>query len=68
MVASPEDRFSRDVAQKRMYSCKILHKSPDTGNYEPRHVKTCLSGFATRVDSNWPAQQQRLARGLEFWI
>ena len=26
------------------------------------------SGFASRYDSNQPAQLQRLARGLKFWI
>ena len=35
---------------------------------EPRHEKMCLRGFSTRLDSNQPAQLQRLARVLEFWI
>ena len=26
------------------------------------------SGFATKVDSNWPVQPQKLARGLKFRI
>ena len=35
---------------------------------EPRHEKTCLRVFPTRSDSNWPAQLQKLARGLKFWL
>ena len=36
--------------------------------HEPRHENTCLPEFPTRSDSNWPAQLQKLARGLKFWI
>ena len=36
--------------------------------YEPRHKKTCLWEFPTRSDSNWPAQLQKLARVLKFWL
>ena len=36
--------------------------------YEPRHEKTCLSGFLTRFDTNWAVQPQKMARGLECWI
>ena len=36
--------------------------------YESRHEKTCLREFATRSDSNWPAQLQKLALGLKFWL
>ena len=36
--------------------------------FEPRHEKTCLRGLATRVDSNQPAQPQKLGRGLKFQI
>ena len=32
--------------------------------YEPHHEKTCVRGL--RPDTNWPAQPQRLARGLKF--
>ena len=35
---------------------------------EPRHEKTCLREFPTRSDSNRPAQPQKLAWGLKFWI
>ena len=35
--------------------------------FEPRRKKTCPV-FATRVDSNWPAQLLKLGRGLKFWI
>ena len=35
---------------------------------EPRHEKTCLREFSTRSDSNWPAQLQKLALGLKFWL
>ena len=40
---------------------------------EPRHEKTCLrgilsSGYPIREDSNPPAQLQRPARVLKFWI
>ena len=44
-------------------SLKILGKS-----FEPRHEKTCLREFSTRSDSNWPAQLQKLARILKFWL
>ena len=35
---------------------------------EPRHEKTCLREFPTGSDSNWPAQLQKLAGGLKFWL
>ena len=35
--------------------------------YEPRHEKIC-PGFATRVDSDQPAQPQKLGRGLKFRV
>ena len=35
---------------------------------EPRHEKTCLREFPTRSGSNWPAQLQKLAGGLKFWL
>ena len=45
--------------------CSYLY----SGNVnEPHHTKMCLQGFLTRQDSNQPAQLQRLARGLKFWI
>ena len=37
-------------------------------SYEPRHYKMCLREFPTRVDTNWPAQPQKLARVLKFWL
>ena len=30
--------------------------------------KMCLRAFPTRSDSNWPAQLQKLALGLKFWL
>ena len=36
--------------------------------YEPCHEKNLSSWFATRLDSNQPAQLQRWARGLKFWL
>ena len=36
--------------------------------HEPLHKKTCLWEFATRQDSNWPAQPKRQARVLKFLI
>ena len=33
---------------------------------EPHHEKNLSSGFATRIDSNQPAQLMRLARVLKF--
>ena len=36
--------------------------------HEHRHEKTCLWEFATRYDSNRPAQWQKLARILKLWI
>ena len=33
-----------------------------THKIEPRHEKNLSSGFATRVDSNWPVQPQKLDR------
>ena len=35
---------------------------------EPRHEKTCLRECPTRSDSNRPAQLQKLAWGLKFWL
>ena len=35
---------------------------------EPRHKKMCLRESPTRQDTNWPAQLQRSARILKFWI
>ena len=35
---------------------------------EPRHEITCLREFPTRSDSNWPAQLQKLAWSLNFFL
>ena len=40
----------------------------ESKTFEPRHEKMCLREFPTRSDSNWPAQLQKLAWGLEIWI
>ena len=37
-----------------------------THHFEPCHEKTCLQGFATKNDSNRPAQPQKLARVLKI--
>ena len=61
------------------YSFMILLIRKDTYRYlltsilpqfenEPRHEKTCLREFPTRSDSNRPAQLQKLAWGLKFWL
>ena len=54
------------VALKRIYCSQKLSIFVKT--HEPRHEKTCLREFPTRSDSNWPAQLQRLARVLKFWL
>ena len=36
--------------------------------YKPRHEKTCVCGFPTRLDTNRAVQRQRMARGLIFQI
>ena len=43
-------------------------KMIDLKTFEPRHEKTCPREFPTRSDSNWPAQLQKLAGGLKFWL
>ena len=35
--------------------------------YEPRREETCLIGFPTRSDTDWPLQSQ-MARSWKFWI
>ena len=37
-------------------------------NYIELRHENLSSGFATRLDSNRPAQQQKLVRFLKFWI
>ena len=34
----------------------------------PRHEKTCLREFPTRLDTNRPVQPQKLARVLKFQL
>ena len=36
--------------------------------YEPRQDKKCLQEFPTRSDTNQPAQPQKLASVLKFWL
>ena len=36
--------------------------------YEPRHEKMCLRESPTRLDTNRPAQPQKLARVLKFQL
>ena len=78
---TPEDTFCRVVAQ--MYQAYAFshhrdnrfsvgaHKHDFTDSLitiEPRHEKTCLREFPTWSDSNWPAQLQKIAWGLKFWV
>ena len=44
----------------------VLHE--DWKIFEPHHAKMCLRGFSTKSDSNQPAQLQKLATILKFWI
>ena len=50
--------------QRVSFSSKIIKNCM----IEPRHEKTCLREFPTRSDSNWPAQLQKLAGCLKFWL
>ena len=45
------------------YSCTYMHSYivVSACTNEPCHEKTCLREFPTRLDSNWPAQLQKLA-------
>ena len=36
--------------------------------HEPRHDKMCLWEFPTRPDTSRPAQPQKLAKVLKFWL
>ena len=36
--------------------------------HEPRCEKTGLWGFMTSSDTNQAVQQEKIARGLKFWI
>ena len=49
------------IAYTFCLSCALL-------KFEPHHDKNLFSGFATRVDSNRPAQPQKLGRGLIFFF
>ena len=55
-----DDESSRSSSKKDEDASYLI-----PGN-QMSHVTS--SGFATRVDSNWPAQPQKLARGLKFRI
>ena len=48
-------------SQKCEFELKIKNKRATTD-------KMCLREFPTRPDSNWPAQLQKLAWGLKFWL
>ena len=56
--------------QSFSFSSFRLHRKQMTISniIEPRHEKTCLREFPTRSDSNRPAQLQKLAWGLKFWL
>ena len=48
--------------------CNTTKKKSKSKPFEPRHEKMCLQESPTRQDTNWPAQLQRPARILKFWI
>ena len=50
-----------------LFAQKPLFTKPTINNRASSRENLSLE-FATRVDSNQPAQLQRLARGLKFWI
>ena len=54
------DCWSANIPTVAWIKCKNMHA------FEPCHVKTCLREFPTRLDSNWPAQLQKLTLGLKF--
>ena len=56
------------IYQNTQLICIVFSSSNNTELNEPRHEKTCLREFPTRSDSNWPAQLQKLAGGLKFWL
>ena len=58
LVKNPEDRFSRDMAH--MWLCHTVIWAMSRENLS--------SGFATREDTNRPAQPQKLGRCVKFWI
>ena len=59
---TPEDTFCRVVAH-------LLFKIMEQNNIQMSHDMTkCVREFPTRSDSNWPAQLQKLAWGLKFWL
>ena len=43
-----------------------LSKTNIGKTFEPRHDKMCLREFPTRLDTNRPAQPQKLVRVLKF--
>ena len=55
--------------QQKYFLVRITNNEAVSNSFTwhmPRHEKTCLQGFPTRQDSNWPAQLQRQARVLKL--
>ena len=69
LVLSCVDNFEARMAINTVsISVLILSFWTDMHTYEPRHEKMCLREFLTRPDTNQPAQPQKLARVLKFWL
>ena len=60
--------FSTPMNKLKKLKKKWKISIPQKFIYEPRHEKMCLRESPTRQDTNWPAQLQRPARILKFWI
>ena len=56
------------VKQKKCHWLKMTCFLKIESTWKPLHEKTCLREFPTRSDSKWPAQIQKLAWGLKFWL
>ena len=49
-------------------SWAVIRYKRKRNTFEPRHDKTCFREFPTKSNSNWPAQLQKLAWSLKFWL
>ena len=66
-----KNEFTEDVSMQNYTKLSVIcHPVPSlpVSLCEPRHDKMCLKEFPTRPDTNRPAQPQKLARVLEFWL
>ena len=66
--AADEMTNSVDSDQTRLFAQTCMSKYNESLCREPRHDKMCLREFPTRPDTNRPAQPQKLARVLKFWL